>query len=259
MDLRQIFHSEYELLFMEAAGFAGKGGLEMFFRAALLTLGLNVVCAIHAQSQHVEVVAKDLPEPVPVEGRDIALVFDDGPLSSTTPQVLDLLKKFGMHATFSVVGKNVEAFPDIAKRIAADGHEIVNQTYSHPDPELTSHEDFLAEVDRAQEVIRKITGVSPVYFCPPDGELRDDLVLLVRSKGYLILEPTLDSGDWRSPPAGEVGRVVLEGVTPGAVILFHDSFPKSVAELPGIVEKLSQRGYRSLTLSELRSGAKKGK
>lgn len=242
---------------MQTAGFEGKG--VVFFRTALLALGLNAVCAMHVRSQHVEVVAKDLPEPVPVEGRDIALVFDDGPLSSTTPHVLDLLKKFAMHATFSVVGRNVEDFPDIAKRIAAEGHEIANQTYSHPDPELISHGDFLAEVDRAQEVIRKITGVAPVYFCPPEGELRDDLLQLVRSRGYLILEPTLDSGDWRSPPAGEVSRVVLEGVTPGAVILFHDSFPKSLAELPGIFEKLSQRGYRSLTLSELRSNAMKAK
>lgn len=244
---------------MVAVSFTGKGGLGTFFRAALLALGLNAACVIHARSQHVEVVAKDQPEPVPVEGREIALIFDDGPLSSSTPQVLDLLKKFGMHATFSVVGKNVEAFPDIAKRIAADGHEIANQTYSHPAPELMSHEDFLAEVDRAQEVIRQITGVSPVYFCPPEGELPDVLLQLVRSKGYLILDPTLDSGDWRSPPAGEVSRVVLEGVTPGAVILFHDSFPKSVAELPCIIEKLSQRGYRSLTLSELRSGTSKGR
>lgn len=243
---------------MVAASFTGKGGLGMFFRAALLALGLNAACVINARSQHVEVVAKDLPEPVPVAGRDIALIFDDGPLSSTTPQLLDLLKKFGMHATFSVVGKNVEAFPDIAKRIIAEGHEIANQTYSHPDPELVSHEDFLAEVDRAQEVIRKITGVSPVFFCPPEGELPGDLLQLVRSKGYLILDPTLDSGDWRSPPAGEVSRLVLEGVTPGAVILFHDSFPKSVAEMPGIFENLVQRGYRSLTLSELRSGARKG-
>ncbi len=242
---------------MEAAGFAGKGGV--FFRAALLVFGLNAVCATHAQSLQAEVVARDLPAPVPVEGLDIALVFDDGPISSSTPQVLDLLKTFGMHATFSVVGKNVEALPDLARRIVAEGHEIVNQTYSHPDPELMSHEDFLAEVEHAQDVIRKITGVSPSYFSPPEGELPDDLLQLVQSKGYLILEPTLDSGDWRSPPAGEVSRVVLEGVTPGAVILFHDSFPKSVAELPGIVENLSQRGYRSLTLSELRSGAMKGK
>ena len=244
---------------MESGWGMGKRGLKIFFRTALFVLGLNAACVTHVLGQHVEVVAKDLPEPVPVAGRDIALIFDDGPLSSTTPQVLDLLKKFGMHATFSVVGKNVEAFPDIAKRIIAEGHEIANQTYSHPDPELVSHDVFMAEVDRGQEVIRKITGVSPVYFCPPEGELRDDLVLLVRSKGYLILEPTLDSGDWRSPPAGEVSRVVLEGVTPGAVILFHDSFPKSVAELPGIVEKLSQRGYRSLTLSELSAGASKGR
>lgn len=122
-----------------------------------------------------------------------------------------------------------------------------------------THEDFLAEVDRAQEVVRKHTGTSPVYFCPPEGELPDDLLQLVRSKGYLLLEPTLDSGDWRSPPAGEVSRVVLEGVTPGAVILFHDSFPKSVAEMPGIVENLAQRGYRSVTISELRSGVEKGR
>lgn len=242
---------------METVVFIGKKGFGMFFRALFLSLGLNVVCALHARSQHAEVVAKDLP--VPVEGREIALVFDDGPFTSTTPQLLDLLKKFGMHATFSVVGRNVETHPELAKRMASEGHEIANQTYSHLDPGPMIHGDFLAEVDRAQEIIRKTTGLSPVYFRPPEGDLPDDLLQLVLAKGYLILEPTLDSGDWRSPPAGEVSRVVLEGVTPGAVILFHDSFPKSVAEMPVIFESLVQRGFRSVTLSELRSGAIKGR
>lgn len=244
---------------MEDAGLSGKSGFWGFFRASLLVLGMSSVFAFPAAGQDTQAVAGVLPGPAPGEARKIAFVFDDGPLSETTPQLLDVLKKFGMQATFSVLGKNVEAFPDIAKRMVAEGHEIVNQTYSHPDQETISYEDFQAEVERAQEVIRKHTGASPVYFFPPYGKLRDDLLELVRSSGYLILEPTLDSGDWRSPPRGEVTRVVLEGVTPGAIILFHDSFPKSVAEIPGIVESLEQRGYRSVTLSELVPGANKGR
>lgn len=214
---------------------------------------VGLFCASDARNQPVEVIAQDLPNPEPVAGREIALVFEDGPLASITPQLLDLLKKFGMHATFSVVGKNVEAFPDIAKRIAAEGHEMVNQTYSHPDVELVGEDDFLAELDHAQKVIREITGVEPRFFCPPEGTLRDDLRALVRAKGYQVLEPTLDSGDWRSPPTGEVSRVVLTGVTPGAVILFHESFPKSIAEMPEIFTDLSRRGFSSLTISELRA------
>lgn len=204
-------------------------------------------------SNTLTIVGQDLPSPLPVAGKKIAFIFDDGPLPGLTTQVLDSLKRTGMRATFSVVGKNVEANPDIARRIIAEGHEIANQTWSHASLDTLSDEQILSEIQATEDVIYKTTGVHTRFFRPPDGSLTVHAADLIRSQGYEILQPTLDSGDWRIPAAGEVTRVILNGVTPGTVVLAHDSFPKSVAEIPTILDELTRRGFKSFTVSELRS------
>lgn len=201
------------------------------------------------------VIGGDLPLPLPVAGRKIALIFDDGPISGNTATILDALKKFGMKATFSVVGKNVRSNPELARRIVAEGHELANQTWSHPEFSALSQEQILAELHQADEVIFRTTGVHARYFRPPDGKLSEENTELIKAEGYEVLQPTFDSGDWRSPPPGAVRKAILDGVTPGAIILAHDSFPRSVAEMPGILEELSKRGFRSFTVTELKSEA----
>lgn len=204
------------------------------------------------------IVEGDLPPPLPVSGKLIALVYDDGPLPGGTDVILDALKRTGMKATFSVVGKNVQAHPELARRMVAEGHELVNQTWSHPELEALTVEEVLAEVRQAEEVIFQATGVHTHFFCPPEGRLSEAVSERLRAEGYQILMPTFDSGDWRSPPPGEVRKAILDGVTPGAIILAHDSFPKSVAEMPGILGELQKRGFRSCTVTELRAAASGG-
>ena len=215
---------------------------------SILFLQLLTLC--HGQTASL-VIGEDLPSPLPIADKKIALLFDDGPLPVSTATILDALKKNGMKATFSVVGKNVQANPDLARRIVAEGHELANQTWSHPDLSKLSPEEILAELQKAEEVIYATTGVHARFFRPPDGQLSPENAELIKSAGYLILMPTFDSGDWRCPPAGMVRKAILDGVTPGAMILAHDSFPKSVAEMPGILEELSKRGFESLTVTEL--------
>lgn len=215
---------------------------------SVLVLQLLPLC--HGQAVPL-VIGEDLPSPLPIADKKIAMLFDDGPLPGNTATILDALKKTGMKATFSVVGKNVKANPDLARRMVAEGHELANQTWSHPDISKLSPEQILAEVQKAEEVIFATTGVHARFFRPPDGQLSPENAELIKSAGYLILMPTFDSGDWRRPPAGMVRKAILDGVTPGAMILAHDSFPKSVEEMPGILEELSKRGFESLTASVL--------
>ena len=201
------------------------------------------------------IVGDDLPSPLPIAGKKIAMVFDDGPLPGTTATLLEALKKNGMKATFSVVGKNVQANPDLARRIVEDGHELANETWSHPNLSALTPDQILGELNKAEEMIYITTGVRARYFRPPDGNLSPEIADLIKSQGYEILLPTFDSGDWRSPPPGAVRKAILDGVTPGAIILAHDSFPKSVAEMPGILTELSKRGFHSTTVSQLREEA----
>jgi len=228
-------------------------GFRTRFRSALGALSICWLSIVAAQSQ--DSAPQQAPTPFPVPGQEIALVFDDGPIPGLTNKILDALKTAGMHASFSVVGRNVEDNPQLAKRIVAEGHELVNQTYSRCDANHASQAEFLNDVMLGQQTIEKLTGVRPRYFRAPNNVMYADLRVLLEAGSYTILEPTLDSGDWRSPRAGVVRRTILKGVKPGSVILAHDSFPKSVAEMPSIIAELSRLGFRSLTISELRECA----
>ena len=108
---------------------------------------------------------------------------------------------------------------------------------------------------QAEEMIFRTTGVHARYFRPPAGNLSVETAELIKAEGYEVLMPTFDSGDWRSPPPGAVRKAILDVVTPGAIILAHESFPKSVAEMTGILEELSKRGFCLLTVTELKSQA----
>jgi len=223
--------------------------LPNFFPLWSLLLLLPVFCCSGQEAS--VVIGEDLPPALPIAGRKIAIIYDDGPIAGNTNVLLDSLKKNGMRATFSVVGKQVAANPDLARRIVAEGHEMANQLWSHPDLSKLNIEQVLAELRQTEQVIFSTTGVHARYFRPPDGNLPPEIAEAVKAEGYLILMPTFDSGDWRNPPPGLVRKAILDGVTPGAIILAHDSFPKSVAEMPEILEELSKRGYQSFTVSEL--------
>ena len=195
--------------------------------------------------------AQDLPQPFPADGKEIAFVFEDGPLPQTTPILLDALKKLGMKATFAVTGENVESNPGLACRIVAEGHELANHTYSHPDLKHLSPADLIREIRQAGETILRVTGVRPRFFRATNGELSESLLGVVQSEGYEVLGCTLDSGDWRNPSPGKLMRTILDGATPGSVILAHDSFPKSVKEMPAVLDALANRGFLLCAVSTL--------
>ncbi|TSA34944.1 MAG: polysaccharide deacetylase family protein [Verrucomicrobiaceae bacterium] len=197
----------------------------------------------------------DLSQSGTEEGREIAFVFEDGPLPHTTPILLDALKKLGMKATFAVTGENVESNPGLARRIVAEGHELANHTYSNPDLKRLDLQDIIWQMRVAGEAITRVTGVKPRYFRSTNGELSESLRALVEQEGYEVLDSTLDSGDWRNPSSEKLRQTVLTKVAPGSVVLAHDSFPKTVKEMPAVLEALVKRGFRLCTVSELHPGA----
>lgn len=102
-------------------------------------------------------------------GRRISLTFDDGPNPNTSRIVLEELKKRDIKATFFLIGKNVDSYPDFAKRILDEGHEVANHSYTHPALGKLSDERVIEELTRCQESIIKATGFQPVWFRPPYG------------------------------------------------------------------------------------------
>ncbi len=186
--------------------------------------------------------------------RVIALLFDDGPRPDTTPQLLDALRDTSMRATFSLIGEQVKAYPDLAKRIVAEGHEIANRTWSNRRLSELTLEEQQAEIAKCCAIIQETTGVKPRLLRVPFGEEYEWIDELANACGLDIVRHSFDSGDWRQPPKGIVSRAILEGVTPGSVVLIHEGFPAAVAEIPETIRELSRRGFVSRTFSEVQAG-----
>jgi polysaccharide deacetylase family sporulation protein PdaB len=199
----------------------------------------------------------DIVWEVPLEEKIIALTFDDGPDPSDTPAILDLLKQFDAKATFFVVGKKVEMYPELAKREIMEGHEIANHTYSHSYfNERMPEEKIQNEILKAEQIILKTTGQKPNLFRPPGGYYSENVVLAAKKSGYLVVMWSWhqDSKDWNTPGVNKIVKSVLKKTQNGDIILLHDYVEgktQTIDALKQILPKLKERGFRFVTVSEL--------
>jgi len=188
----------------------------------------------------------------PADGKRVTLTFDDGPSEQFTAQVLDILREQGVPATFFVCGRNVEARPDLLRRIVAEGHAVGNHTYSHPFVCFKSQRRIAEEIDRTQTIIEGVTGARPCVFRPPYGARWFGLVPTLLERGMRMVLWSAAGYDWKKGAAG-ITRAALRGLKPGAVILLHDGRETrpptevdrspTVQALPAIIEGARQRGY----------------
>ncbi|MGD1912823.1 MAG: polysaccharide deacetylase family protein [Rivularia sp. (in: cyanobacteria)] len=183
----------------------------------------------------------------------IALTFDDGPWPKYTDQILKILKKNNIKATFFVVGQVLKNYPDLGKRIVTEGHTIGNHTWNHWYHYFNKQAAAL-EIDRTSDLIYKTTGTKTTLFRPPGGMLHNGLAAYARSKKYTVVMWSADSIDYALPsPPTLVNRVVRQA-TPGGIVLLHDGGgprKNTVAALPSMISKLRKQGYRFVTIPEL--------
>jgi len=189
----------------------------------------------------------------------VALTFDDGPHPEHTPVLLDILAAYRVRATFFVIGQQVRRFPDIARRIVAEGHELGNHTFGHPVLTQLGDSQVLAEIDRTQDIIWQTVGQVPVTMRPPYGALSPQQARMVQARRNLpnILW-TVDPEDWRSPGPAVVAERMVRGARPGAIILAHDIKRGTVRAVPDAIEGIRARGLHPVTLSELLGWARWG-
>jgi len=188
----------------------------------------------------------------------IALSFDDGPNEPYTSQILDILSSYGVKATFFVVGKNVEYYPDVARRIVAEGHVLGNHSYTHKALSEFDVPDY-SEVDLAQAAIYNVTGVRPHLFRPPYGRKTPWELEYVKRKGLVTVTWSVSANDPHKPPSDAITEKVLHAARPGAIILLHDGNgikhgadrSRTVAALPQIIESLKAQGYTFVTVPEV--------
>ena len=184
----------------------------------------------------------------------VALTFDDGPNPPYTPRLLALLKANDVKATFFLVGERVEAEPALARAVIEAGHAIGNHTYDHARLVLKTESGVENELMKAETAIERATGVMPRFFRPPYGS--EDRFTLEASKalGYVAVEWSVSSKDWRRPGVDAIVDNVLRQVKNGSIILMHDGGgdrSETIDAVARIIPELRRRGFEFVTIPDL--------
>jgi cellulose synthase/poly-beta-1,6-N-acetylglucosamine synthase-like glycosyltransferase/peptidoglycan/xylan/chitin deacetylase (PgdA/CDA1 family)/spore germination protein YaaH len=191
----------------------------------------------------------------------VTLTFDDGPDPKWTPQILDILKAANVKAAFFLVGANAEEYPDLVRRIVAEGHEIGNHTYYHPNLALAWPEHVRVELNATQLLLETITGRSTTLFRPPYAadtspskitELAP--IQMAQELGYLVVLENIDPQDWARPGADIILQRIKQQRRDGSIILLHDAGGdrgQTVEALPRILDYLKTRGDSIVPISTL--------
>jgi len=196
----------------------------------------------------------------PGKDKVVALTFDDGPEEPYTSEVLAILQREHVRATFFVIGANVRRYPDATALTARLGNVIGNHSDTHPMALALEPEPVIrAEVDRAEREIHDVAGIYPSLFRPPQG-IRSPWLMKVTEEDSLATVTWDDAArDWERRSADDLVTRAVNATTPGAIILLHDGLnldhhadrTATVEALPRIIEKLRARGYRFVTVPEL--------
>ena len=182
----------------------------------------------------------------------VAISFDDGPSSELTPKVLDILKNYGVHATFYIMGKHVPGNENIIKQIVEQGHQVGNHSYSHPLLTKLTPEGVRQQISDTQKLIGDATGgIRPTTLRPPYGGYNR---MVAEQAGIAILNWSVDTLDWKSRNVNSILQEVKEGTYNGSIILMHDIHPETVEALPRLLDFLKQEGYEIGSVDELMGG-----
>ncbi|MFW5788044.1 MAG: LysM peptidoglycan-binding domain-containing protein [Halanaerobiales bacterium] len=187
----------------------------------------------------------------------IALTFDDGPDTKYTPQILDVLNKHEVPATFFYLGKRIQKNPQVAIRTVQEGHVIANHSWSHP--ELTRLNDLKVydEIKETEIAIAKSSGPQTGLIRPPYGLISQKIMEQLKNLNYRVIQWSVDSRDWQDQDVDQILINSIPDIQGGGIILFHSaggkkqSFQATVDVLPELIYTLEVQGYEFVTVDEL--------
>ena len=181
----------------------------------------------------------------------LSISFDAAWGNEDTQQLIDILGKYNIKATFFVVGAWVDKYPESVKALHDAGHEVMSHSNSHAHFNSLSTDEIIADLNTCNDKIEAVTGVRPTLFRCPYGEYDDHVINAVRSLGIEPIQWDVDSLDWKELPAEEIAARVTGRARPGSIVLFHNAAIHTPEALPGIIEALLREGYQFVPISQL--------
>ncbi|WP_258360080.1 polysaccharide deacetylase family protein [Moorella sulfitireducens (nom. illeg.)] len=203
---------------------------------------------------------KTFPKPlrqVPEAGRRVALTFDDGPFPQWTERYLAVLAATGTRATFFMVGRQAETYPELVRAVMEGGHEIASHSWRHANLGKVTRAEAETDLRQAAAVLEKISEQQVKYFRPPYGAMGAELLAAAAGLGTPAVTWSVDPRDWSNPGPGVIVRHVLANVRDGSIILLHEGHPGTLAALPLLIKGLQEKGYELVTISGLIAGDEK--
>lgn len=195
-----------------------------------------------------------VPSPAPT-GMPVYLTFDDGPDPHITPQVLDVLAAHDATATFFVQGSQVQAYPELTRRIAHEGHSVQNHAWSHPRlTELGTGEVINSQLLPTNEVIASTTGIAPSCLRAPYGATSAAVASAAGSVGLDVVHWHINPADYNDPGSEQIAGHVLNNLTPGSIVLLHDAGSgdrqQTVDALATLLPEMAARGFQPQALCQ---------
>jgi len=219
-----------------------------FLGIIILWIGINAIgSSLISSDYHVKAYCHN-----PLETKKkIALTFDDGPTSYTL-QVLELLKRYNAKATFFCIGKNIEIHPEIIKQIINEGHLVGNHSYSHSKFfDFYNANKITDELRKTDQLLEKFTSKKINFFRPPYGVTTPSIRRALKTTGHKVIGWNIRSLDGRIKNHDLIFNRIIKRVSPGGIVLLHDTAQHSVLVLEQFLQFLQQNNYEVISIEEL--------
>lgn len=223
---------------------------------AVVCVAVAVVFAFCVAARSMSTAASSTARKIPIysvgtQEKKVCLTFDAAWGNEDTQQLIDILARYNIKATFFIVGEWVDKYPESVKALSDAGHSIQNHSDTHPHLTQLSREKVIQELENCNDKIEAITGVRPDLVRVPYGDYNNAVIEAADSINMYTIQWDVDSLDWKDLSADDIRSKVVKKVREGSIVLFHNAALHTPEALPMIIEDLINDGYEFVTVGEL--------
>ena len=220
----------------------------------ILVLITGIAIGVFAIMSSIDTGAEGLKLPIYSVGRadnKISITFDCAWANSNTDELISILAKENVKATFFVTGEFCDKYPDDVKKLYNAGHEIQNHSDKHPHVKGMNLNELIEDTKSCSKKIEMLTGEKPTLYRSPYGEYDDKLITTIEGIGMYCIQWNMDSIDWNKPSPETIIERTTKNVSSGSILLFHNDLENTTKALPEVIKKLKEQGFEPCKVSEL--------